>query len=56
MLNGSTIERGVEGKGLAIKKEKNFFGTFFLFVDKVPTAIELEGGGCKALTVLQLKK
>ena len=26
-------------------EKNNFLGTFFLFVDKVPTAIKLEGGG-----------
>ena len=31
------------GGGVAIKK--NIFGTFFKFVEKVPTAIKLKGGG-----------
>ena len=43
--------RGEEGgKGLAIKKEKKIFLNFLLFLEKVPTAIKLEGvGGVKAL-------
>ena len=37
--------RGEEGgKGLAIKKEKKIFLNFLLFLEKVPTAIKLEGG------------
>ena len=35
----------VHGKGLAVKKKKNFLGDFFLFVEQFPTAIKLEGGG-----------
>ena len=44
LLNGSAIKGG---KGLANKKEKPFLGAFFLFVEKVLTAIKLEGGGLR---------
>ena len=38
--------RGGEGdKGLAINRKNKFFWDFFLYVEKVPTAIKLEGGG-----------
>ena len=36
--------RGGRGKGLAFRIEKKN-GNFFLFVEKVPTVIKLEGGG-----------
>ena len=39
------LRGGGGGKGLAI--EKNFFWDFFLFVEKVPTVITLEGGGVR---------
>ena len=43
-LNGSAIQKkGEGGNGLAIMKKKTFLGTFF--IEKVPTAIKLDGGG-----------
>ena len=36
---------GGEVKGGDIKKKITFLGTFFLFVEKIPTAIKLEGEG-----------
>ena len=36
---------GEGGEGLVIKTNITFFSTMFLYIKKVPTAINLEGGG-----------
>ena len=41
------VPEGGGGKALAIKKKKLFLECFFLFVEKIPTAIKLEGGGVR---------
>ena len=42
-------------KGLPIRKN-NFSHDFFKFVEKVPTAIKLKGGGEEAIMALPLRK
>ena len=37
--------QGWGGIGLPLRKENTFFGFLKFFVEKVPTAIKLEGGG-----------
>ena len=49
LLMAGPLWRGLGGvKGLAIKENIPFFGTFFFQRSNFPTAIKLEGGGVRS--------